>query len=64
MLLLNKDLMPQHEDQDGPDFSAVVGMALAMFIEHIENVRLVDQMIYLGLKNKLLGPFVEFIFSQ
>jgi hypothetical protein len=42
ILLFNKDLVPNHKHKNSPDFPAVVCFALAMVIEQVQYILLIE----------------------
>ena len=56
--LFHKDAVPNHKGQYGPQTAGVVGDAVAVLLEHLENFLLIEDVLSLGLIDGVLGPAV------
>ena len=56
--LFHKDAVPDHKGQHGPQAAGVIGNAIAVFLEHLKNFLLVEDVLGLGFIDGVLGPAV------
>ena len=56
--LFHKDAVPDHKGQDGPQTAGVIGNAISVLLEHLENFLLIKDVLGLGLIDGVLGPTV------
>ena len=62
--LFHKDAVPNHKGQYGPQTAGVVGDAVAVLLEHLENFLLIEDVLGLGFVDGVLGPAVELVAGQ
>ena len=56
--LFHKDAVPDHKGQDGPQAAGVIGNAISVLLEHLENFLLIKDVLGLGFIDGVLGPAV------
>ena len=56
--LFHKDAVPNHKGQHGPQAAGVIGNAISVLLEHLENFLLIKDVLGLGFIDGVLGPTV------